>query len=35
MMEALPRKNRVLLGWLLGVALFLAIFTVVYVAFLK
>jgi len=35
MMEAMPRRNRVLLISLLGVALFLAVFTVVYVAFLK
>ena len=35
MMEAMSRRNRLLLVSLLGVALFLALFTVVYVAYLK
>ena len=35
MREAMSRRNRVMLISLLGVALFLAVFTVVYVAFLK
>ena len=35
MMEGMARRNRTLLLSLLGVALFLAIFTIVYVAFLE